>query len=400
LSALPRKIFYPFLFPGGLIWAAAILLFLYGNGAIVSHPVVSWLPIIVLLLSLFIGWRFNRGKLPLVILLVYAASYLLAESQSLLGGDLNATISILLPLNYALLAFGSERGFFSLALLLKASFIVLQAGAVLLLHRVLGGDFHSYIAFSPVAHPIFDGIWMPQLGLAAFLATAVLMLLRFLARKTAVDAALFWGIVSLFSGMIYGGAPLFFSAAALLLLAGLVEGFHFLAFRDELTSLPTRRAFNETLLSCKAPTTVAIADIDHFKRVNDRYGHDVGDQVLKMVSSRLSRVGGGGRAFRYGGEEFALIFHGSKGESAKDELEELRAAISSTPFVLRGILRPISSSSSRNRSKKNPRPLRVTISIGFSEVREGDQSPVDAVTRADKALYKSKKGGRNRVTGG
>ncbi|PLX46245.1 MAG: hypothetical protein C0609_01040 [Deltaproteobacteria bacterium] len=400
MSALSKKLFYSFIFPGGLICAAALLTYLYATQAIKAHPVFTWLPLIAMLLALFIGWRFNRGKIPVTVILVYVAYYLLSEFEGFWGGDLAAIISTLLPLNFALLAFGGDRGVLSTANILKVSFIALETGILIVLHRVSAGTLHSYLTVSPISHALLNGLGVTQVALASFLFALLLTLLRFIVRGNAVDAALFWGLAALFGGLLSGVHPLFFSTASLTLVAGMVEGFHFLAFRDELTSLPTRRAFNEALAGSRAPSTIAIADIDHFKKVNDRYGHDVGDQVLKMVSSKLSRIGGGGRAFRYGGEEFAVIFQGARSESVADALEELRSIISSTPFVLRGLLRPISSSSARNRSKKSPKPLRVTISIGYSELREGDESPIDVVKRADKALYRSKKGGRNRVTAG
>lgn len=98
------------------------------------------------------------------------------------------------------------------------------------------------------------------------------------------------------------------SVAALLLMlaATLQESFH-MAFGDELTGLPGRRAFNETLKRATGTYSIAMIDVDHFKKFNDTHGHDTGDDVLKLVASRLSRVGDGGRAFRYGGEEFAVV---------------------------------------------------------------------------------------------
>ncbi|MDP0971523.1 diguanylate cyclase, partial [Klebsiella pneumoniae] len=82
------------------------------------------------------------------------------------------------------------------------------------------------------------------------------------------------------------------------------------AFRDELTGLPGRRALNERTQRLGRNYVLAITDVDHIKRFNDTHGHDVGDQVLRLVASKLSKVNGGGRAYRYGGEEFAVVFAG------------------------------------------------------------------------------------------
>ena len=92
-------------------------------------------------------------------------------------------------------------------------------------------------------------------------------------------------------------ADAYVATAALILGASLIETSYVLAYHDELTGIRGRRAFNESLLSLDQQYAIAIVDIDHFKKFNDTYGHDVGDQVLCMVASRLSQVGGDGQAF-------------------------------------------------------------------------------------------------------
>src|SRR5207244_5445715 len=100
-----------------------------------------------------------------------------------------------------------------------------------------------------------------------------------------------------------------------------------------------RRALNEALLRLGGHYTLAMADVDHFKNINDRHGHDVGDQVLKMVAAKLALVGGSGRAFRYGGEEFAVLFPGKSAEECLPELESRRRSGEETGFILRSRIR-------------------------------------------------------------
>ncbi|MEP6888088.1 MAG: GGDEF domain-containing protein [Nitrospirales bacterium] len=85
---------------------------------------------------------------------------------------------------------------------------------------------------------------------------------------------------------------------------------------------------------------IAVIDVDHFKRFNDTYGHEVGDQVLKMVASHIGLVSGGGQAFRYGGEEFAVVFPGKSMPDAVPHLDVLRTRIEDARFTLRGRWRP------------------------------------------------------------
>src|SRR5688572_474514 len=117
------------------------------------------------------------------------------------------------------------------------------------------------------------------------------------------------------------------SAAGAILIVSLLEESHRLAFRDPLTGLPGRRALEERLRSLGNRFAIAMVDVDHFKKFNDTHGHDIGDQVLKLVGARLAQVGGGGIAYRYGGEEFSVLFPGSSLEDAMPHLEAIRASI-------------------------------------------------------------------------
>ena len=105
-------------------------------------------------------------------------------------------------------------------------------------------------------------------------------------------------------------------AAGLTLGLSVMETSYAMAFRDELTDLPARRALMRDLEGMGRLYAAAMVDVDHFKRFNDRYGHDVGDQVLRMVAAKLAKAPGGGRAYRYGGEEFALLYPGKSRDDA------------------------------------------------------------------------------------
>ncbi len=122
---------------------------------------------------------------------------------------------------------------------------------------------------------------------------------------------MFWSLVATWLGFQAGGAgktgSAYFGVAALVLASSIIENSYSLAYQDELTGLASRRAFNDALLRLKHPYAIAAVDIDHFKRINDNFGHDTGDQVLRLVASKLARVSGGGEAFRVGGEEFTIL---------------------------------------------------------------------------------------------
>ncbi len=171
---------------------------------------------------------------------------------------------------------------------------------------------------------------------------------------------------------------------------------YLLAYRDELTSLPSRRALNQRALSLGRKYTVAMLDIDHFKKFNDSYGHDIGDQVLKLVASKLALVKGSGKVFRYGGEEFTIIFPGKTVAQAKPALEAVRQAVEDYKIIIRQAQR----STKKVRSSKTPhqmKTVRVTISIGLA-ARTPKLSFEQSLKLADQALYRAKKTGRNNVS--
>ncbi|ABZ74852.1 diguanylate cyclase [Shewanella halifaxensis HAW-EB4] len=169
-----------------------------------------------------------------------------------------------------------------------------------------------------------------------------------------------------------------------------------LAYKDELTGLSSRRALNTMALSLNNHYSLAMIDIDHFKKFNDTYGHDVGDQVLRLVAKKLSKVKGGGQVFRYGGEEFTIVFENKNIERVLPHLEELRHKISHYDIVLREQGRKSRSKLDRNSKHKANQALNITISIGVAE-QHGETTFEKTLKRADEALYKAKNNGRNCV---
>ncbi|MDC7681722.1 GGDEF domain-containing protein [Asticcacaulis sp. BYS171W] len=160
------------------------------------------------------------------------------------------------------------------------------------------------------------------------------------------------------------------------------------AMTDALTNLANRKSFDETLdKHCEGDdgnvVTLAVLDIDHFKRFNDTWGHQTGDQVLRYVASVLSRMGRPPRlAARYGGEEFGMIFPNESMASVERLLNEARQEIASRVLKRRSTNEDLGT---------------VTISAGIAQ-REFGEDAFDLLDRADKALYQSKNNGRNMVT--
>jgi two-component system cell cycle response regulator len=162
-----------------------------------------------------------------------------------------------------------------------------------------------------------------------------------------------------------------------------------MAITDQLTGLHNRRYMGrhlDTLIlnaeKSGRPVAFLIIDIDYFKSVNDNYGHDSGDEVLREFASRIAaNVRGIDLACRYGGEEFVVVMPDTDMEFASTVAERLRRSVETTPFVI----------------SRAPNQLNVTISIGIAASEGGGDNAEQLLHRADQALYRAKHEGRNRV---
>lgn len=188
-------------------------------------------------------------------------------------------------------------------------------------------------------------------------------------------------------GEIIGGIELFTDMSVRENLELQLEQLRKLAMLDPLTDLPNRRylesrmeGMHQEFLKGDIPWGVLFFDIDRFKRVNDTYGHDMGDRVLTMVSKTLSLgVGPFDTIARWGGEEFAGIFPNVTLEALRSTAERLRLLVA------------------HSWTDKEETHINVTISVGGTLARSGE-TPKEAVERADRLMYRSKEEGRNRCT--
>ncbi len=236
------------------------------------------------------------------------------------------------------------------------------------------------------------------MSLLVILLSLLALFVRFCKKVEALEASFCWSLGAVVAGFWWPQEYLFWAGVAVFLLTiALVESSFKMAFNDELTGLPARRAMNEFLLKVGRRYTLAMVDVDHFKKVNDTHGHDVGDQVLRMVATCLRRVSGGGRAYRYGGEEFAVIFPSKDLDRALPHLEELRETIASVGFVVRGRKRSKLNAEGQKGKSSGKARLHVTVSIGVATRDDKNTTSEQLIKAADQALYKAKKGGRNQV---
>jgi diguanylate cyclase (GGDEF)-like protein len=363
-----------------------------------------------LAVALLIGLAFHRGRIVFAALGLAVAYHAFGQFVAVAPGSLAARgvfagMCILAPAVLAALAWLEERGTLSLHALPRLGLIA-AAGTFVWWIVATGRDATVDWAHAPLtgaALPFETPI--PQVGLASIALGLIAIGAAAVVQRSAVVGGLGWALAAFalalhFSG-VRGALPIFTAAAGLLLVVAVLRETYRLAFRDELTRLPSRRALNERLKAVGRRYAVAMVDVDHFKSFNDSYGHDVGDQVLRMVAARLARVGGGGQAFRYGGEEFTVLFPGKGSDEALPHLEALRADIDDYRMAIRGSNRPRRKRAGKRRRSgtSSAQTVSVTVSIGVAERSDRNDYPEAVIKAADKSLYRAKRGGRNQVVG-
>jgi GGDEF domain-containing protein len=355
-------------------------------------------PYAALVVAAAVSAWFNRERifvLAISLLAAFAANDYFPDALTY------AAFSTLVPLN-ALLAFAFvERGLRFGRAWRWVALLALEAVLVYVLQRSFDAQddlMDNWLLRSPPT---------PLLGRLVFAVALAAALVRAWPSFTPIELGAAGALAAFFIACEWVEEPKVFAtfvaaAAAILVVAVLQESYR-LAFRDALTGLPNRRALEEQLRALEEPYTVAMVDVDHFKKFNDTHGHDIGDQVLKLVAARLAEVGGGGRAFRYGGEEFTVLFRDKRVSEALPHLEATRASVEMYKMTLRGTDRP------KDREKgaklraatefeRTDQLLSVTVSIGAAEPGKRLKTQQEVVKGADDALYRAKERGRNQVS--
>ncbi len=368
----------------------------------------SWLPImpalqyVLLGITVLFSAQFNRSRFTLLatlwLLLLVGQSYtlpdwlLLVNSPQwlLLSGAVLAFVLAVIKDRALLSMYGVKRVVYFTAAIILAFIWLLVIDSI---SPNISSDMKIYQIIT----------WLPVVIPLAIIGCFIIM--RSIMSGNLFLASLLLSYVvwcdSYFHFLALPSALLKTLLACFYLLAVVIDAY-FLAYRDELTGLASRRALNQYVLSLGRKYTLAMLDIDHFKKFNDTYGHDVGDQVLKLVASKLNKVKGGGRAFRYGGEEFTIVFPKKDLVQAQAELDRLRQVIADYQMVIRQVVRKSKdarkSKPARSTSRGNRKnTVSITISIGVAQ-RESKQGFRQVITLADEALYRAKKNGRNNVS--
>lgn len=367
-------------------------------------PLISYLPYVFLIATSILSLQFNQLR-SLLLTTALAFGYLII--QLFLQDSLEQTsalniyflLSTVLPFLIILISWFPERGILTSFGLLFLSICSLAVMIMVYLY-FNPSFFENALTYFNIRGWSFSVL--SPLGILIYSLAIIHQLIRLWYYRQPYEAASSTILVSLLINFslfdLHYISIVIFSGIQLIIIWSILKQSHDMAYLDELTGLPGRRALNEALKSPGRKYVLAMMDIDFFKKFNDKYGHDVGDDVLKIVASKMALVTGGGKAYRYGGEEFTVLFKGKELETCIPHLEAVREDIAHYSITIREkASRPknIKEGKSKRGTERKPKGISVSISIGVAKKTAELTTPEIVLKAADKALYKAKKAGRN-----
>jgi diguanylate cyclase (GGDEF)-like protein len=370
------------------------------------QPLSGKLPYILCAIACVIAHIYNRSRL-LVLAVIVGGSYWLIQHHLQYSLDEPTTyfrytlLCLLVPANILIMMLMPEKGLWNnVSISLLAIPLVIGLGIHFYQpNDLLVQSLNELLPLRPT-----EGYTMSTGTSAIFAVFVILGLVVLWFKKGETEAAAIASIVAVFITLAFFSKPLIsttlFSTAGLILIISLLLRSRELAFIDELTALPGRRAFNDKLNNLGHTYSIAMIDIDHFKKFNDKYGHSVGDDVLKLVAALIGKNKGSGTAYRYGGEEFSIIYNGKTIEQCHEQLDALRQSIAEYLLIIRDdkVRKQAAHQEAPKRgASRSKAGVNVTISIGIGERSDKHDTPEEVLKAADKALYKAKQAGRNRV---
>jgi len=359
-------------------------------------------PFLLLLATVILAMRFNQTKVVYIVLFMALGWASLGEVENFKYLKFNPSlffISQLLVLS--LFSFDlnkvvwSRHGLIRLAGLFVVFFINYRFAQSITVQQWLSTQIVSLGENSDLSPTFQIEMIVTALCLGILLLKQMLSPSQLTANLWAIAFAL---VIMQFGDFDYQTKMATYALIGVLFIHAVLTDSYQMAFSDELTGLSARRALLQSSISLGKKYTVAMMDVDHFKKFNDTYGHDVGDQVLRLVASKMNAVKGGGKAYRYGGEEFTIVFANKSVNYAIPFLEQVREEIANYNMAIRSDDRPEDTDEGKSNRKKNAggtKYVNVTISIGVAE-REGELKEFEQVLKqADEALYRAKQAGRN-----
>ncbi|MDA0144305.1 GGDEF domain-containing protein [Vibrio sp. RW] len=407
-SSFVTSSMFRFCFPLLLL---AILLAGMNNVILVTGSNIGFasnLPYILLSVAVMLCHTFKQGRMAMVSVTMLVA-YLIIQVR--LQSPLNtgttllelSLLAALLPVTCLLVYAFPDNGVNSKSMLLYGLVLVLfMVWTQLIVSHFHAGGFESWS--EGILFVVRDFSKLPLVLVLYSLCLLGLTSILVLVYNRAIDVVVYSAILLasctfIFFDVQYISSTMF-SLSGTLIIIYVMSASHDMAFNDQLTNIPGRHALEVDMKHLGRKYSMAMVDIDHFKKFNDTYGHDIGDDVLKLVARVLKETTGGAKAYRYGGEEFTIIFKGKYTEQVKEHLQALISEVQNYDITIRNAHeRPDDHEVGMKKRGKNSKPadvVNVTVSIGLADSTTTRQ-PEEVLKLADNALYKAKETGRNKL---
>jgi diguanylate cyclase (GGDEF)-like protein len=364
------------------------------------------LPYVLCGLAAFVALLANNSRYMGTALLMLMGfwlirTYLQAPLDTEPAGQVFGLISLGLPILLGTLAILPNTGWRHMGVLILIAFISIFALIVASLFQ-----WHPlwFAKLLPELHQsTFFGLKISSsaslLFIAVFIASLAIPFLKQEILDTSLPGCIAFSFITLAWFQTSHISATMFSVSGLLLIINQTHSLLNMVYRDELTQIPNRRALLRDIRNTGNHYALAMVDVDHFKKINDQHGHDLGDQVLRAIASKLNQVSGGGKAYRFGGEEFCILFRGRTQEQVLDHLETLRQTISEYDMTARDRKnRPwVQNKGEKKRgASRRKGDIRATVSMGVADSTIALDFNI-VLKKADEAMYRAKQGGRNQI---
>jgi diguanylate cyclase (GGDEF)-like protein len=398
------------LFPGGLIFLIAIG-FLRPQGLPIwlQQPIAA-LPYIVFTFGLVFGWYFASSRMILSLLVLALADRAMVlfpgtdAEQAALGQTIVAITAFLVPLNLLAFSIFKEDSLTTLRGLTRILLVLVQP--FLLFWLCLPDQHDLASSFTREYVPSLYTEWtpIPQPALFSFATALLLHFIRFALRRDPLEGGAIWALIAIFVAYHtsrYGWQPTnFFMAGGLILFVTLFQSFYQQTYRDELTGIPGRLAYEEAIGQLGKRFSVAVISIDQLTQYANIHGKSVSQQILKLVAPRVHAACSGGQIFRTTGEELTVLFPGKSTTEAMSTLETVRKTTEAINLILRGPDRVWQKERVTQKTGSRDRTLPITLSIGVAEKVSDSAMLTLVIKSAYRALYEAKGAGGNVVKRG
>ena len=398
------------LFPGGLVFLISIgFLRPQGLPMWLQQPITA-LPYIVLTFGLIFGWYFASSRMILSLLVLALADQALVlfpttgADQAAVNQTIVAVTAFLVPLNLLAFSILKEDSLSTLRGVMRVVLVLVQPFLLLWLCLPDQHDLASSFTREYIPSLYTDWTPIPQTALFAFATALLLHFIRFALHRDPLEGGAIWALFAVFVAYHtsrYGWQPTnFFMAAGLILFVTLLQSFYQRTYRDELTGIPGRLAYDEAIGQLGKRFSLAVISIDQLTQYANTHGKSVSEQILKLAAPRVQAACSDGQIFRTTGEELTVLFPGKSTTETLSTLETVRKTTEAIGLFLRGRDRVWETQRGIKKAGSRDRPLPITLSIGVAE-KLSDRATLSLVIKsAYCALYEAKGIGGNVVKRG